>query len=104
MEEMRLELERIREELDKLIESIHEAYLLLREDILTICEEARNEIYISQYEFECMLDLLLGYGCRFNIKEEFELFTNTYTFIYPDSVAQFNKKYSTWIEQGIISE
>ena len=101
---MKLELNKMREELEKLIESIREAYLLLKEDILTMCEEAKNKIYLSQFEFEWMLDMLLCYGSRFNIKEEFKLFTNAYGFIYPYSVEKYNKIYSERVAQHIILE
>ena len=73
-------------------------YHVVTEEVSLICEDAKHNIYLSQNDFERMLDLLLNYAMHVDIKKEFDILINTYLSIYPDSVEIYLKYYNEKLE------
>jgi hypothetical protein len=76
-------------------------YYIVIEEVSLICEDAKHNIYLSQNDFERMLDVLLNYAMHVDIKKEFDILINTYLSIYPDSVEDYMKYYNEILEESI---
>lgn len=74
-------------------------YQFVIEEVSLICEDAKHNIYLSQNDFERMLDVLLNYATYVDVKKEFDILINTYLSIYPDSVNNYIKYYNETLEE-----
>ena len=77
-------------------------YHVVIEEVSLICEDAKHNIYLSQNDFERMLDILLNYAMHVDIKKEFDVLINAYLSIYPDSVEIYLKYYNETLEEFTI--
>ena len=94
MEEFEREIKEIKEEINNLRLILNAYYKYIKIEIIEICRCANHGIYLTQNNFERTLDVLLEYSYHVDVDEEFELITNTYISIYPDSVEQYIKYYN----------
>lgn len=76
-------------------------YYIVVEEVSLICEDAKHNIYLSQNDFERMLDVLLNYAMHVDVKKEFDILINKYLSIYPDSVEDYMKYYNEILEESI---
>lgn len=99
IEEIEKEIESIKQDIQELKKEMEKSYVLVKEYVLNICEATRNKEYLSQYDFESTLDLLLNYAYHVNIEEELELIKSTYFPLYPDSISQYMEFYEEQLSE-----
>ena len=97
--EMLEEIEEIIKMMLQLKIQMQNYYHVVIEEVSLICEDAKHNLYLSQNDFERMLDLLLNYAMHVDIKKEFDILINTYLSIYPDSVEDYVKYYNETLEE-----
>lgn len=99
MEEIELEIKKLKEEVKSLYLSLNESYVYIKKEIIEICEDANQGIYIPQNHFERILDILLDYGLNVDVKNEFDLMIKSYYSKYPDSVKIYQDYYNEMLEE-----
>lgn len=77
-------------------------YHIIIEEVSLVCENAKHNIYLSQNDFERILDILLDYAMHVEIKNEFDNLINVYLLIYPDSVESYIGYYNEILEEFTI--
>ena len=95
------EIEEIKKMILQMKIQMQNYYYIVIEEVSLICEDAKHNIYLSQNDFERMLDVLLNYAMHVDIKKEFDILINTYLSIYPDSVNNYIKYYNETLEEGM---
>ncbi len=95
------EIEEIKKMVLQLKIEMQNYYHVVIEEVSLICEDAKHNIFLSQNDFERMLDVLLNYAMHVDIKKEFDILINTYLSIYPDSVEDYMKYYNEILEESI---
>ena len=95
------EIEEIKKMILQMKIEMQNYYYIVIEEVSLICEDAKHNIYLSQNDFERMLDVLLNYATYVDVKKEFDILINTYLSIYPDSVNNYIKYYNETLEEGI---
>ena len=95
------EIEEIKKMILQMKIEMQNYYYIVIEEVSLICEDAKHNIYLSQNDFERMLDVLLNYATYVDIKKEFDILINTYLSIYPDSVEDYMKYYNEILEESI---
>ena len=95
------EMEEIKKMILQLKIQMQNYYHVVIEEVSLICEDAKHNIYLSQNDFERMLDILLDYAMHVDVKKEFNILINTYLSIYPDSVEDYIKYYNEILEESI---
>jgi hypothetical protein len=95
------EIEEIKKMILQMKIQMQNYYYIVIEEVSLICEDAKHNIYLSQNDFERMLDVLLNYATYVDVKKEFDILINTYLSIYPDSVNNYIKYYNETLEEGI---
>ena len=95
------EIEEIKKMILQMKIEMQNYYYIVIEEVSLICEDAKHNIYLSQNDFERMLDVLLNYAMLVDVKKEFDILINTYLSIYPDSVNNYIKYYNETLEEGI---
>ena len=95
------EIEEIKKMILQMKIQMQNYYQFVIEEVSLICEDAQHNIYLSQNDFERMLDVLLNYAMHVDIKKEFDILINTYLSIYPDSVEDYMKYYNEILEESI---
>ena len=95
------EIEEIKKMILQMKIQIQNYYYIVIEEVSLICEDAKHNIYLSQNDFERMLDVLLNYATYVDVKKEFDILINTYLLIYPDSVNNYIKYYNETLEEGM---
>ena len=83
------EIEEIKKMILQMKIEMQNYYYIVIEEVSLICEDAKHNIYLSQNDFERMLDVLLNYATYVDVKKEFDILINTYLSIYPDSVNNY---------------
>ena len=95
------EIEEIKKMILQMKIEMQNYYYIVIEEVSLICEDAKHNIYLSQNDFERMLDVLLNYATYVDVKKEFDILINTYLLIYPDSVNNYIKYYNETLEEGM---
>lgn len=95
------EIEEIKKMILQMKIQMQNYYYIVIEEVSLICEDAKHNIYLSQNDFERMLDVLLNYATYVDVKKEFDILINTYLSIYPDSVNNYIKYYNETLEEGM---
>ena len=95
------EIEEIKKMILQMKIQMQNYYYIVIEEVSLICEDAKHNIYLSQNDFERMLDVLLNYATYVDVKKEFDILINTYLSIYPDSVEDYMKYYNEILEESI---
>ena len=95
------EMEEIKKMILQLKIQMQNYYHVVIEEVSLICEDAKHNIYLSQNDFERMLDILLDYAMHVDVEKEFNILINTYLSIYPDSVEDYIKYYNEILEESI---
>lgn len=95
------EIEEIKKMILQMKIQMQNYYYIVIEEVSLICEDAKHNIYLSQNDFERMLDVLLNYAMHVDVKNEFNILINTYLSIYPDSVEDYMKYYNEILEESI---
>lgn len=95
------EIEEIKKMILQMKIEMQNYYYIVIEEVSLICEDAKHNIYLSQNDFERMLDVLLNYATYVDVKKEFDILINTYLSIYPDSVNNYIKYYNETLEEGM---
>ena len=95
------EIEEIKKMILQMKIEMQNYYYIVIEEVSLICEDAKHNIYLSQNDFERMLDVLLNYATYVDVKKEFDILINTYLSIYPDSVEDYIKYYNEILEESI---
>ena len=96
------EIEEIKKMILQMKIEMQNYYYIVIEEVSLICEDAKHNIYLSQNDFERMLDVLLNYATYVDVKKEFDILINTYLSIYPDSVNNYIKYYNETLEEFTI--
>ena len=95
------EIEEIKKMILQMKIQMQNYYYIVIEEVSLICEDAKHNIYLSQNDFERMLDVLLNYATYVDVKKEFDILINTYLSIYPDSVNNYIKYYNETLVESI---
>lgn len=95
------EIEEIKKMILQMKIEMQNYYYIVIEEVSLVCEDAKHNIYLSQNDFERMLDVLLNYATYVDVKKEFDILINTYLLIYPDSVNNYIKYYNETLEEGM---
>lgn len=95
------EIEEIKKMILQMKIEMQNYYYIVIEEVSLICEDAKHNIYLSQNDFERMLDVLLNYATYVDVKKEFDILINTYLSIYPDIVNNYIKYYNETLEEGM---
>ena len=93
------EIEEIKKMILQMKIEMQNYYYIVIEEVSLICEDAKHNIYLSQNDFERMLDVLLNYATYVDIKKEFDILINTYFSVYPDSVESYIGYYNETLEE-----
>lgn len=96
------EIEKIKKMILQMKIEMQNYYYIVIEEVSLICEDAKHNIYLSQNDFERMLDILLDYAMYVDIKNEFDNLINVYLLIYPDSVESYIGYYNEILEEFTI--
>ena len=93
------EIEEIKKMVLQLKIEMQNYYHVVIEEVSLICEDAKHNIYLSQNDFESMLDILLNYAMHVDIKKEFDILIDVYFSVYPDSVESYIGYYNETLEE-----
>ena len=93
------EIEEIKKMVLQLKIEMQNYYHVVIEEVSLICEDAKHNIYLSQNDFERMLDILLNYAMHVDIKKEFDILIDVYFSVYPDSVESYIGYYNETLEE-----
>lgn len=94
------EIEELKQIVLELKIQMRESYHILKEEIFLLCDDVKDNIYLSQNDFELMLDLLLNYAMYVDIKNEFDSLIKAYFTLYPDSVENYIGYYNEMLEES----